>query len=107
MVRCECHCVCCDTQVFILPEMAAEGDLHCPGCGRVLTPARIQPFGEKDWLGCRDPRILLQHRHLGVQLQRDLAGLDRLEEHRPHGVQDGTAAVGAPVVATLAIEFVA
>jgi hypothetical protein len=62
MIRCECQCVCCDTQVFILPDATGLAVLRCPSCGRELHPQRIDPFGESDWWTCTDPVVLASYR---------------------------------------------
>jgi hypothetical protein len=59
MVKCECFCVCCDTQTFMLPDSAAVQELICPWCGRHLLPRQLQPFGEGEWLACNDPTVLV------------------------------------------------
>jgi hypothetical protein len=62
MIQCECSCVCCDTQVFLLPDGQAPREMHCPSCGRRLPVRHIQPFGEAEWLACTDLFTLLQYR---------------------------------------------
>jgi hypothetical protein len=62
MIQCECPCVCCDTQVFLLPDGQAPREMHCPSCGRRLPVQHIQPFGEAEWLACPDPLTLLQYK---------------------------------------------
>jgi hypothetical protein len=61
MIQCECSCVCCDTQVFLLPDGQRPREMRCPSCGRRLPVQHIQPFGEAEWLACPDPLILLQY----------------------------------------------
>jgi hypothetical protein len=58
MIHCECFCVCCDTQTFVLPDGATGQGLRCPWCGRRLEPQALQPFGEAEWLACDDPATL-------------------------------------------------
>jgi hypothetical protein len=58
MIRCECQCVCCDTQVFVLPDTSGLASLRCPSCGRDLVAQRIDPFGENDWWTCNDPVLM-------------------------------------------------
>jgi hypothetical protein len=60
MQRCECPCVCCDTQVFVVGDNSEINSLRCPSCGRHLTPTRIDPFGERDWEVCDDPDLVVQ-----------------------------------------------
>ncbi len=60
MIECECTCVCCDTQTFVLPDDAPGEGLHCPRCGRPLTPHTVRPFGEAEWLACNDPAALVE-----------------------------------------------
>src|SRR3954452_20585884 len=60
MIQCECTCVCCDTQTFVLPDDAEGQALSCPGCSRRLTPHTIRPFGEGEWLACRAPAVLFE-----------------------------------------------
>jgi hypothetical protein len=59
MVECECFCVCCDTQTFVLPDGDTGQGLICPGCGRHLLPRRLRPFNEAEWLACNDPAVLV------------------------------------------------
>ena len=61
MIQCECSCVCCDTQVFLLPDGQRPREMRCPSCGRPLPVQHIQPFGEAEWLACPDPLILVQY----------------------------------------------
>jgi hypothetical protein len=58
----ECHCVCncCSTQVFLLPDTAADEMIRCPFCGRVVATLRLQPFDEARWLAGTDPLLLTQ-----------------------------------------------
>jgi hypothetical protein len=58
MLYCECPCVCCDTQVFLLPDGATGEGLRCPSCGRLLRATLLQPFGEADWLTRESPHLL-------------------------------------------------
>jgi hypothetical protein len=60
MIHCECFCVCCDTQTFVLPDGATGEGLACPSCGRHLAPHTLRPFGEADWLACDDPAVLAE-----------------------------------------------
>jgi hypothetical protein len=62
MLQCECPCVCCDTQVFLLPGPSAPRWMTCPSCGRRLRVERLQPFGEQEWLSCTDPMLMVQWR---------------------------------------------
>jgi hypothetical protein len=62
MIRCECQCVCCDTQVFVLDDASGLASLRCPSCGRHLHARRIDPFGEAEWLSCTDPFCLIKGR---------------------------------------------
>ena len=61
MIQCECPCVCCDTQVLLLPDGQAPREMRCPSCGRRLPVQHIQPFGEAEWLACPDPLTLVQY----------------------------------------------
>jgi hypothetical protein len=60
MLRCQCLCVCCDTQVFLVEGSEAPAWLRCPGCNRDLLVRRISPFGDPDWPTCTDPDVLAQ-----------------------------------------------
>ncbi len=66
MLECTCLCVCCDVQVFLLPDESAAAHLICPSCGRHLAPARIGPFREAEWLACNVPQLLVQWREDGA-----------------------------------------
>jgi hypothetical protein len=59
MIHCECFCVCCDTQTFVLPDGATGEGLRCPSCSRHLRPQLLRPFGEAEWLACCAPAILI------------------------------------------------
>jgi hypothetical protein len=58
MLYCECPCVCCDTQVFLLPDGSTGEGIVCPSCGRPLRAAVLQPFGEPEWLVNDSPGVL-------------------------------------------------
>jgi hypothetical protein len=58
MIRCECQCVCCDTQVFILPDAPGASSLFCPSCGRRLQAHKIEPFGAAHWPTCDELLVL-------------------------------------------------
>jgi hypothetical protein len=58
MLYCECPCVCCDTQVFLLPDGATGEGIRCPSCGRPLRAAFLQAFGEDEWLAQDAPHFL-------------------------------------------------
>jgi hypothetical protein len=60
MIECHCICTCCSTQVFLLPDAAADEAIHCPFCGRRVTTRKLQPFCEAEWLACTDPLVLTQ-----------------------------------------------
>jgi hypothetical protein len=62
MIQCECMCVRCDTQVFLLPDDQAPREIRRPSCGRRLPFRHIQPFGEAEWLACTDPLTLARYR---------------------------------------------
>jgi hypothetical protein len=66
MIQCECTCVCCDTQVFLLPGAGQARDLACPSCGRPLQARAIRPFGDAAWEACDDPALLIQWRDARV-----------------------------------------
>jgi hypothetical protein len=57
---CECWCVCCDTQAFILPDHATGEGIHCPSCGRQLRPHLLSPMQEAEWLAHKVPTFLAQ-----------------------------------------------
>jgi hypothetical protein len=63
MIRCQCHCVCCDTQIFVLRDAREAAHLTCPSCGRHLQAQQIDPFGEAEWQTCSDPFVLAAFRH--------------------------------------------
>jgi hypothetical protein len=60
VIECHCVCNCCSTQVFLLPDAAAEEVIRCPFCSREVITQRLQPFNEAQWLACTDPLLLTQ-----------------------------------------------
>src|SRR5262249_2761893 len=58
MLYCECPCVCCDTQVFLLPDGATGEGIPCPSCSRPLRSSLLQAFGEAGWLASDSPGYL-------------------------------------------------